>query len=76
MSNLIELVCCAHLEHGDADPLVTTVEMVWAFCPGGAAEGHQWRRIEPTPIESLRIRPRQRMQELIKSDRLANSPRS
>jgi hypothetical protein len=65
MSNLIELLCCAHLEQGKADPLVTTVENAWAFCAGGAADAHDWRRIEPTPIEPLRSRPRQRMQELI-----------
>ena len=26
----------------------------WAYCYAGVADGHEWRRIAPTPIEELR----------------------
>jgi hypothetical protein len=66
MSDMIERVCCAHLETSKNDPLVTaTDDGVWAYCAGGAADGHDWRRIKPTAIDGLRTRPRQRLQELV-----------
>jgi hypothetical protein len=61
MSSLIERICCAHIERSDSDPLITTLDGgTWAFCVGGAADGHDWRRIEPTLVDSLRARPRLR----------------
>ena len=65
MSDMIELVCAAHLERSN-DSLVTAVEGGrWAFCAGGATEGHDWRQIEPTAVASLRTRPPQRLQDLL-----------
>jgi hypothetical protein len=51
---MIELACRAHAEAGTAGPVVTTVEGVWAYCFGGAENGHDWRQIEPTTLEALR----------------------
>jgi hypothetical protein len=53
MSAEIELTCEAHVR-GAAEPLITTVDGVWAYCPGGPQEGHEWRRIKPTGVELLR----------------------
>jgi len=51
---MIELMCSAHADAGTAGPVVTTVEGVWAYCFGGGENGHEWREIEPTALESLR----------------------
>lgn len=66
MSDLIELVCAAHLERTRSDSLVTAVEAGrWAFCAGGAPEGHDWRQIEPTAVGSVRNRPSRSLQDLL-----------
>ncbi len=66
VSDMIELLCAAHLEASKIDPTVTAVDGGrWAFCVGGATEGHDWRDIEPTALGPLRVRPRQRLQDLL-----------
>ena len=50
MAALIALRCVAHVL-GSSEPLITTVEGVWAYCAGGAAKDHDWQSIEPTPLE-------------------------
>ena len=66
MAAMMELVCAAHLEPSKRDPLVTAVDGgLWAFCPGGAEDGHDWRRVEPIPLGSLRVRPRRLLQGLL-----------
>jgi hypothetical protein len=66
MSNLVELLCAAHLDRSKREAVVTTVDGEhWAFCPGGEAEGHDWQRIEAVAVESLRTRPPHRLQELL-----------
>ena len=68
---MIELMCAAHLERSKKDSLVTAVEGGrWAFCAGGAADGHDWRQIEPTAVGSLRARPPQRLQGLLNQEPL------
>lgn len=74
MSDMIELVCAAHLERSKNDSLVTAVDGGrWAFCAAGTADGHDWRPIEPTTVASLRTRPPQRLQILL-SHEPASSP--
>ncbi len=63
---MIELLCAAHLAPSKSDPTVTAMDGGrWAFCVGGATAGHDWREIEPTALEPLRVRPRQRLQDLL-----------
>ena len=53
MPALIEFVCVAtHRTRGAAS--ITVEQRAWAYCSAGAADGHQWTRIDPTPIEMLR----------------------
>jgi hypothetical protein len=74
MSDLIELVCAAHLERSKSDSLVTAVEGGhWAFCAAGAPDGHDWRQIEPTAVGSVRNRPPRGLRELLSQER-ENSP--
>jgi hypothetical protein len=54
MAALIELVCAAHAGAGADGPVVTTVEGLWAYCFGGTASDHDWRKIVPTPLAWLR----------------------
>jgi hypothetical protein len=69
MSDMIELVCAAHLERSKNDSLVTAVGGGrWAFCAGGAADGHDWRQIEPTAVASLRTRPIRGLQGLLNQE--------
>lgn len=66
MAAMIELVCASHLEPSKNDPVVTAVDGgLWAFCAGGAQDGHDWRRIGPTALEPLRARPRRLLQDLL-----------
>jgi hypothetical protein len=53
MAAAIEFTCAAH-ERPSRDGLVTTVDGAWAYCAGGAQEGHVWRRIDAMPVELLR----------------------
>ena len=53
MAALIEFVCTAAHEHR-SDPSITVEQKAWAYCPAGAADQHQWTRIDPTAIETLR----------------------
>jgi hypothetical protein len=64
MSDLIDLICAAHLERSNG-PLVTAVEGHWAFCAGGATEGHDWRQIEPTAVGSVRNQSPRGLQGLL-----------
>lgn len=64
MAALIEFVCVAeHKRRGD--PSVTFEERAWAYCAAGAADGHEWARIDPTPVETLRSRPGNRRPHLV-----------
>jgi hypothetical protein len=64
MSDMIELVCAAHLERSN-DSLVTAVEGRWAFCAGGATERHDWRQIEPSAVGSVRNQSPRGLQGLL-----------
>lgn len=56
MAALIEFVCIA--DHARrTDPAITLEQRAWAFCAAGASEGHEWTRIDPTAIETVRSRP-------------------
>jgi hypothetical protein len=56
MAALIEFVCIA--SHGSRnDPTITLEQKTWAFCAAGAGDAHQWTRIDPTAVETLRSRP-------------------
>jgi hypothetical protein len=55
MSAMIEFVCIASHE-GRSDPAVTLEQRAWAYCSAGAGVGHQWARIDPTAVETLRSR--------------------
>jgi hypothetical protein len=56
MTALIEFVCIAsHETRGD--PAITVEQRAWAYCSAGASDGHQWTRIDPTAVETLRSRP-------------------
>lgn len=53
MAALIEFVCIAtHEPRGD--PTITLEQRAWAFCAAGANDKHQWTRIDPTAVETLR----------------------
>jgi hypothetical protein len=53
MAAMIEFVCIAsHKSRGD--PSITLEQKAWAYCSAGAADAHQWTRIDPTAIETLR----------------------
>src|SRR5439155_2205613 len=53
MAALIEFVCIAtHARHGD--PSITFEQRAWAYCAAGGNDGHQWSRIDPTAVETLR----------------------
>jgi hypothetical protein len=53
MAALIEFVCIA--SHGRrGDPSITLEQRSWAYCAAGGGTGHQWARIDPTAIETLR----------------------
>jgi len=56
MAALIEFVCIAEHE-GRSDPSITFEQRAWAYCGSGAADAHQWSRIDPTAVETLRSRP-------------------
>jgi hypothetical protein len=54
MAAMIDLMCVAHTKVGSKGPLVTAMQGAWAYCPTGGEEGHDWRTIQPTPLELLR----------------------
>ena len=56
MAALIEFVCIAS-HKSRSDPSVTLEQRSWAYCSAGASDGHQWTRIDPTAVETLRSRP-------------------
>ena len=56
MAALIEFVCIGKHE-SRGDPSVTVEQSVWAYCASGAPSGHQWTKIEPTAVETVRSRP-------------------
>jgi hypothetical protein len=53
MAALIEFVCIA-THKTRTDPSITLEQRAWAYCSSGAADAHQWTRIDPTAIETLR----------------------
>ena len=53
MAALIEFVCTAAHERR-SDPLITVEQRAWAYCACGASDHHDWSRIDPTPVETLR----------------------
>jgi hypothetical protein len=53
MAAMIEFICIAGHE-SRSEPAVTLEQRAWAYCAAGAADGHQWTRIDPTAIEVLR----------------------
>ena len=56
MAALIEFLCIAsHDTRGE--PSVTLEQRSWAYCSAGASADHQWTRIDPTAVETLRSRP-------------------
>jgi len=66
MSDLIQLICAAHLERSKSDPLVTALDGGrWAFCAGGAPDTHDWRQIAPTAVGSVRNRQSRGLQDLL-----------
>ena len=56
MAALIEYVCTAQHDRRE-DASVTLVQKAWAYCPLGASTAHEWKRIDPTPVEKMRSRP-------------------
>src|SRR3979411_3176861 len=56
MAAMIEFVCIATHE-GRGDPAITLEQRAWAYCAAGAADKHQWTRIDPTAVETLRTPP-------------------
>jgi hypothetical protein len=53
---MIEFVCIAAHDRRD-DPSITLEQKAWAYCAAGATEAHAWSRIDPTAVETLRLRP-------------------
>ena len=53
MAALIEYVCTAQHDRRE-EPAVTWQQGSWAYCSWGAEDRHQWTRIDPTAIETLR----------------------
>lgn len=53
MAAMIEFVCIAAHERR-SDPSITLEQRAWAYCAAGAVDEHQWTRIDPTAIETLR----------------------
>jgi hypothetical protein len=56
MAALIEFVCITS-HSSRSDPSITLEQRSWAYCASGGGEAHQWTRIDPTAIETLRSRP-------------------
>ena len=56
MAALIEFVCIAK-HQGRGDPSITIEERSWAYCAAGSGDVHEWTRIDPTAIETVRSRP-------------------
>jgi hypothetical protein len=56
MAAPIEFVCIASHD-SRSDPSITLEQKAWAYCAAGAGDGHQWARIDPTAVETLRSRP-------------------
>lgn len=77
MAAPIEFVCIAEHE-GRGDPSITLEQRAWAYCASGAGVAHQWTRIDPTPVETLRLRPGNGRPHLVSDDSrersLSNSP--
>jgi hypothetical protein len=53
MAAMIEFVCIAN-HASRSDPSITLEQRAWAYCAAGSGDGHQWTRIDPTAIETLR----------------------
>ena len=53
MSQLIEVVCRAHLEHDEIGPAITLIDGRWAYCAGRSTTRHEWIRIPATRREDL-----------------------
>jgi hypothetical protein len=53
MAAMIEFVCTA-THPRRSDPSITLEQRAWAYCAAGARDSHQWTRIHPTAVETLR----------------------
>ena len=53
MAAMIEFVCTAAHERR-SDPSITVEQKAWAYCAAGAIDAHEWARIDPTGVETLR----------------------
>lgn len=53
MAAMIEYVCTAQHERRD-QASVTLEQGSWAYCSYGAGAGHEWTKIDPTAVETLR----------------------
>ncbi|MEA2663006.1 MAG: hypothetical protein QOH08_2578 [Chloroflexota bacterium] len=51
----IYFVCTADQHHDiNAGPRTVTIHHgEWAYCPDGAADGHEWKPIDPIPFQEL-----------------------
>ena len=57
MEGLITLVCREPEHQGAPESVsnsITTVGREWAYCPCGAANGHQWESTKGTTVEELK----------------------
>lgn len=58
MAALISWLCRAdHAVQGSSEhvSMITINESKWALCLRGGDSQHEWRSIEPAPVESLRL---------------------
>jgi hypothetical protein len=51
----IELVCRRHTVRKAEGSGVTFVDGRWAYCSGGAEDGHEWERVAPTDVKSIEL---------------------
>jgi hypothetical protein len=52
MPALVEYLCAAPHDRRESG-VVTVVDGHWAYCGQGAADGHDWRGIQATPMPDL-----------------------
>jgi len=59
----VEYLCSRAHERRD-EGTITIVEGTWAYCGCGAAEDHQWQRIPPTGVGTLRALSAEALRDL------------